>query len=182
MRKSAEADKHLKESERKMRQLNLLDKPSLQFGGSFDQRHRLRTLCSRKPIHLTLKSQKKFSLFKNREGIRRIIFKHAKKFGIKIYSWSIQKDHIHLAIQILSRETYRKWIRTVTGLIARLLGKGIWKFRPFTRVLSGFGRELRNLNNYIFRNEMEVFKIWKYDRDISLSELEKSTVGRIFML
>ncbi len=164
-----------------MKQLNLIGKPSLQFGGNFDQRHRLRTLCSRRPVHLTLKSQRKYSLFKNREEIRMIIFKQAKKFGIKVYSWSIQKDHIHLAIQILGRDAYKKWIRAVTGLIARLLGKGIWKFRPFTRVLSGFGRELRNLNNYIFRNEMEVFKIWKYDRSHSTEELAGRTRGRLFL-
>lgn len=165
-----------------MKQLSLIDKPSLQFGGSFDRRHRTRTLCSRKPIHLTLKSQKRFSLFKNREKVRKIIFKQAKKFGIKIYSWSIQKDHIHLAIQILNRDSYKKWIRATTGLIARLLGKGIWKFRPFTRVLSGSGRELKNLLNYIFRNELEVFKIWKYDRALSLGELQKNTIGRVFTL
>ncbi len=163
-----------------MKQLNLLDKPSLSFGGSFDQRHRLRTLCSKKPVHLTLKSQKRFSLFKSREKIRKIIFKQAKKLGIKIYSWSIQKDHIHLAIQILSREAYKKWIRAVTGLIARLLGKGVWKFRPFTRVLSGFGRELRNLNNYLFRNELEVFRIWQYDRKRSIDDLARSTKGQMF--
>ncbi len=164
-----------------MKQLNLLEKPSLQFGGGFDQRHCLRTLCSRKPIHLILKSQKKYSLFKNRDEIRRIIFKQAKKFGIKIYSWSIQKDHIHLAIQILNRDAYKKWIRAVTGLIARLLGKGIWKFRPFTRVLSGFGRELRNLLNYIFRNELEVFRVWDYNRELSLEDLAKNTRGRIIV-
>ncbi len=162
-----------------MKQLNLLEKPSLQFGGSFDQRHRTRTLCSRRPVHLTLKSQKRFSLFRSREEIRKIIFKQAKKFGIKIYSWSIQKDHIHLAIQVLNRDAYKKWIRAVTGLIARLLGKGIWKFRPFTRVLSGFGKELRNLNNYIFRNELEVFKIWSYDRDRSIDDLARSTKGKM---
>lgn len=162
-----------------MKQLNLLEKPPMQFGGSFDQRHKIRTLCSRRPIHLTLKSNKRYILFKSRDKIREIIFKQAKSVGIKVYAWSVQKDHIHLSIKIPNREAYKKWIRAMTGLIARLFGKGLWKFRPFTRILGSFGREFQILNNYIFRNELEIFKIWNYDRSLKVIDLANATQPQI---
>lgn len=158
-----------------MRQLSLLKKPSLQCGGSEKSPHILRTLSSKVPMHLILKTGKPISLFRNRDSIMKIVKKQAARFGIEIYTWGVEKTHIHMSLKISSRENYKKWIRATTGLIARFLGKGIWKFRPFTRVLSGFGKDFAALNDYIFRNEMEAFKIWRYDRSKSLHDLAKST-------
>ncbi|MAV91421.1 MAG: hypothetical protein CL676_08355 [Bdellovibrionaceae bacterium] len=144
-----------------MKQLNLMPKPSLECGGSLkNSRKQRRILCSKRPLHLVLKSKKK-SLFKSRDFIRRTLNRQGEKFNHRILTWSVQKDHIHILLRISDRQNYIKFIRAFTGLLARKLGRGIWKFRPFTRVLS-WGRETWNVNNYIFRNEMEVFKFWKY--------------------
>ena len=163
-----------------MRQLSLLKKPSLQCGGSPKAPHSLRTLSSKVPMHLILKTGKPISLFRERDRIMGVLKKQAKSFGIEIYTWGIEKNHIHLSLKISSRENYKKWIRATTGLIARILGKGLWSYRPFIRVLSGFGKDFAALNDYIFRNEMEAFKIWKYDRSKTIRELAKTTRTGIF--
>ncbi len=144
-----------------MTQLNLLPKPNLECGGSLkNTRKGKRTLSSKRPVHLVLKSSKS-TLFKNRDFIQKTMNRQAKTFNHRIYTWSIQKNHIHVLIRFHNRASYIKFIRSFTGLIARKLGRGLWKWRPFTKVLS-WGREMWNVNNYIFRNEMEVFEIWKY--------------------
>ncbi|MAQ37150.1 MAG: hypothetical protein CMO21_07985 [Thioclava sp.] len=146
-----------------MKQLNLIPQPSLEMGGSLNNtRNQKRVLSSQRPIHLVLKSNKNH-LFKNRDFIQRTIKKQTKNFRHQIQSMSIQKNHIHILIRIADRSSYIKYIRALTGLIARKLGKGMWKFRPFTKVLT-WGREIKNVNTYIFRNEMEVFQIWFYKR------------------
>ncbi|MAV92470.1 MAG: hypothetical protein CL676_13710 [Bdellovibrionaceae bacterium] len=145
-----------------MKQLRLIPKPKLSNGGSLQNtRQTQRILSHRKPIHLVLKSKKTHNLFRHRSGIQNLLINQAHKFNITLHTWSIQKDHVHISLKIPNRESYIKFIRAFTGLMARKLGKGLWTQRPFTRVLSGSQKDFWNLNNYIFRNEMEVFGIWK---------------------
>ncbi|MAV91468.1 MAG: hypothetical protein CL676_08595 [Bdellovibrionaceae bacterium] len=144
-----------------MKQLHLLPKPNLESGGSLlNTRHQKRTLCSKRPLHLVLKSNKN-TLFGNRNFIQKTLKKQSKTFNHQILSWSVQRNHIHILIRICDRSSYLKFIRAFTGLLARKLGRGLWKFRPFTKVLS-WGREIENVSSYIFQNEMEVCGIWDY--------------------
>tara|TARA_Y100001935_G_C17206022_1_gene457596 strand:- start:196 stop:726 length:531 start_codon:yes stop_codon:yes gene_type:complete len=144
-----------------MKQLQLLPKPKMECGGSLNNtRKQQRTLSSKKPLHLVLKANKN-TLFKNRDFIQRTMDRQANRFGHRVFTWSVQRNHIHILLRISKRENYNKFIRAFTGLMARKLGRGLWKLRPFTKILS-WGRESWNVNNYIFRNEMEVFQIWKY--------------------
>jgi REP element-mobilizing transposase RayT len=142
-----------------MKQLCLLAKPPVACGGSLNNtRHIKRTLSTKNPMHLVLKSKREI-LFKNKDKVGKLLMKQAKKFGIKSYGYSIQKDHIHFVLRIFNREDYIKFIRAFTGLLARLLGKGLFKFRPFTRI-AHWGRDLQNLRNYLFQNDMEVYGVW----------------------
>ncbi|HAG91553.1 MAG TPA: hypothetical protein DCL41_06760 [Bdellovibrionales bacterium] len=144
-----------------MKQLSLIPKPNLECGESLQNSGKQkRILSSRRPTHLVLKAHKN-TLFKHRNFIQQTLEKQAANFHHKLLTWSVQKDHIHLLIRFFDRLSYIKFIRALTGLIARKLGRGLWKFRPYTKVLS-WGRETWNVNNYIFRNELEVFKFWKY--------------------
>ncbi len=141
-----------------MKQTELIPAPSLYFGGALklDFKKHSRPLSSRLPVHLVLKAHSQYDLFKNKELIEEIITKQSQTFGIKIYGQSIQRDHIHLNLKIHSRDSYKKYVRSVTGLISRKLKvKGLWKFRPFTRVL-GWGKPFQTLQSYITQNEKEV--------------------------
>ncbi len=144
-----------------MRQLDLIPKPNLECGGSLQNtRKGKRILSSKRPIHLVLKAHKN-NLFRNRDFVQQTMENQARNFDHTVLTWSVQKNHIHILLRISSREMYVRFIRAFSGLVARKLGRGLWKVRPFTKVLS-WGRETWNVNNYIFKNEMEVFGIWSY--------------------
>jgi REP element-mobilizing transposase RayT len=141
-----------------MKQLNLLPQVRPYFGGALEMspRKSIRPLSLRNPTHLVLKAKLCFNLFKNKAHIQKIIMKQSKTFGVKVYGISIQRDHIHLNLKIFSRRMYKGFIRAVTGLIARKLkAKGIWKLRPFTRIVS-WGKDFQILKTYILQNELEV--------------------------
>lgn len=147
-----------------MTQLSFLEKPKKESGGSLQTkglRKSARVLDSRKPMHLVLKSNKSIVLFKYKKKLQNILRKQAKTFGVKIYSETVQSDHWHLFIKITNRRLYRGFIRSVTGLIARLLGKGIWDFAPYSRIVQ-WGRDFWNVKDYFLLNECEVSKIVPY--------------------
>lgn len=146
-----------------MKQLTLIEKPKTEFGGSFlkGRRKTQRILNSRKPIHLVLKTKKAFVIFKQKNKLQFILRKQAKTFGIKIYSESIQSDHWHICLQITNRRLYRGFIRSLTGLIARELGKGLWALRPYTRVVE-WGKDFLNVSDYILLNQCEISGIVPY--------------------
>ncbi len=143
-----------------MKQLSMLKKPTTEFGGSLETKGRRKTerpLDRNKPMHFVLKSNKAFVLFKNQVGLRKLLRKQAETFGIKIYSETIQRDHWHIVLRI----TNRGFIRALTGLIARLLGKGVWRLRPFSR-LAHWGKDLGQLSDYLLLNECEANGIVPY--------------------
>ena len=116
-----------------MKQLTLIKKPNAEFGGSLlkGRRKTERILNSRKPMHLVLKTKNTITLFNQKHKLKSILKKQAQTFGVKIYSESIQSDHWHICLKITHRQLYRGFIRALTGIIARLLGKGLWRLRPY---------------------------------------------------
>ncbi len=147
-----------------MKQLTLISKPDLACGGELNNtRQEKRVLSSRRPIHLVLKTRSSASLFKSRLVIKSLTSKYAKTFGIKVHASSVQRDHVHFVIKMASRRAYIGFIRTLTGQIARRFGRGLFELRPYTRI-GTWGREFRSLLDYLFRNDLEVFNIWRYQR------------------
>ncbi|MCB0356873.1 MAG: transposase [Bdellovibrionales bacterium] len=150
-----------------MKQLSLIDKPELQLGGSLSKgkRKSLRPLCSKRTLHLVLKSKKELLLNDplNRNTFQVYLWKYSQKFNVALYNWSIQKDHVHLQIKIPSRENYKSFIRSLTGQLTREWGKGIWQVTPYTRVLH-WGQDFENVKKYIFQNEAEVQGFTPYKR------------------
>ncbi len=60
----------------------------------------------------------------------------------------------NIMIKIPGTRDYRKFIRALTGILARKLGKNIWKMLPFTRVAS-WGKDFLNLKKYFHQNREE---------------------------
>ncbi len=146
-----------------MKQLTLIKKPNVEFGGSLlkGQRKTARILNSRKPMHFVLKTKNAFSLFKNKNKLQAVLRKQAKTFGVKIYSESIQCDHWHLCLKITHRRLYRGFIRSLTGIIARQLGKGLWGLCPYSRIVE-WGRDFLNVTDYLLLNHCEVTGLVPY--------------------
>ena len=127
------------------------------------KRKSARPLSTKKPIHLTLKIKASF-FNPSLRSFEKIIRAHANKYQIKIHELALNWTHVHFAIGIPSRRQYLAFIRTVTAEIVRALSKsqkknlkGLFKHRPYTRILSGWGREFRALIDYIVENQQEAW-------------------------
>lgn len=135
-------------------QKNLFRLPPPVHGGDLfpHQRKRQRPLARHRPIHFVLKGEREFGEYRGLvllEAERQI-----NKFGLRMLDNAVALDHLHLVITIPCRQAYSNFVRTLTGLLARKMGKGIWKDPPFTRV-ANWGRELAVLHEYLWRNRME---------------------------
>ena len=104
--------------------------------------------------------------------IHKIIKKYSLGFRVKIEQISIQGDHLHLLVRAQRRSKYQDFFRVVAGPIAQRFekeglihkkatgtpqiikpGTGLWKYRPFTRVVRGW-RAYRIVRDYIRMNEL----------------------------
>jgi hypothetical protein len=118
----------------------------------FGKRKGMRPLDKKKPMHLTLKAKK--PLRQELLGIEELMLRMGRRFGLHHIILVVAYDHIHTAIEIPSRKAYNAYIRAVTGLIARRLGKGLWDLLPMTRI-TFWGKPLDTLIQYIFMNDAE---------------------------
>jgi REP element-mobilizing transposase RayT len=133
--------------------MNFFKPAERESGGSLSlqgKRKTARALDCRKPLHFVLKSKKSVNLYSHRVLLRRLLFLYAKRFGVKVYKESVQKDHLHFCIKITNRQLYRGFIRSLTGVISQKLGQGLWILKPYSRVLT-WGREFLNILDYILR-------------------------------
>ncbi len=127
-----------------------------------------RPISVKHSMHLVLRSSKAKGLWSflkpaNKLRIKSILVKFSQKFGVSIISLAIVGNHIHLQIKLSHRQTYKPFIRAVTAAIAiavtgvcrwRPSSEKFWDLRPFTRIIESF-RELMNLGNYIYLNQLE---------------------------
>ncbi len=140
------------------RQISFFKAIEKESGGSLTvkgKRKTARILDRRKPLHFVLKSKKIVNLYFHRILLRKFLFLYAKKFGIKVYKESVQKDHFHFCIKITNRQLYRAFIRALTGSIAQKLGKGLWVLLPYSRVVT-WGWDFLGVLDYILLNDCEV--------------------------
>ena len=100
------------------------------------------------------------------DRIRQTIERQAKACGVNIYRYSNNGNHLHLVIKLHSIALYRDFIRSVTGIIARIVLKAekasgtlkptekFWQARPFTRVAL-WGKDYARLAKYLLLNNLE---------------------------
>jgi REP element-mobilizing transposase RayT len=146
------------------RQMSFFKPEPKEFGGTLlakGKRKTARVLDCRKPLHLVLKSKQTGNLYSHRVLIRKLLYLYAKRFGVKVYKESVQKDHFHFCIKITNRPLYRSFIRALTGVISQHLGKGLWILTPYSRIVA-WGRDFMNVLDYILLNDCEVSKIVPY--------------------
>ena len=150
------------------------------FGGSLLKNSHAkskRPLDSKQPTHLVLRSSqatgKKSFLYSGRE-VQSIILRHARKQGVRIKQIANGGNHLHLIVQTpRQRALYAAFVRGLTGELARFVTgarKGaarirdrianskkarFWDQKPFTRILSSWGKEYGELKNYLRINNCE---------------------------
>lgn len=167
---------------RKSEQLSFLKAQSKIHGGatcSGNPREK-RPLSTKLPIHLVLKSrravgERSFLRKKTVDKIKSLIDRHASANGVKVYRYANAGNHLHLVVRITNRDRFSRFLRVVSGLIARLVlnaQKGeaklsakskFWDARPFTRV-ADWGRSYKRLCDYLTLNTFEALGFIKHSR------------------
>jgi REP element-mobilizing transposase RayT len=135
-----------------------------------------RPLSTKDPLHLVLKIHRE-SLGRGSlrspqrmKLISQLVQKYSRKFFVKIEQITIQGDHLHLLIRTSRRSFYQHFFRVLAGQISQQFSKqklvtdtpadaaaqarGLWKHRPFSRVIKGW-RSYKIVRDYIQLNEQE---------------------------
>jgi REP element-mobilizing transposase RayT len=126
-----------------------------------------RPIDPRKPLHLVFRAERAkgaWSLrrFKHIEHIKKLTYFLAKRNQIKIIEYANGGNHLHLFILAKDRNGFKKFTRTLTGLVARLVtgakkGNAVGKFWDtlfFSRVVE-WGRDYFATKDYVIQNERE---------------------------
>jgi REP element-mobilizing transposase RayT len=103
------------------------------------------------------------SFLRKRRQIEELIRKVGRSKGVKVYRLANAGNHLHMIVLPRSRPAYQAFIRTLSGLIARITlgvergkaqGKKFWDALPFTRILE-WGRDYRTTCDYLLQNTLE---------------------------
>jgi hypothetical protein len=188
----------------KMKQIKLLKDEPKAYGGELLKTRKGRSgprpIDTRNTIHLVLRSSKavkewSFRLPRNEKKIGEIIYKFAKKYGVKIILIANVGSHLHFQIKLSNRWAYKPFIRAITSAIAmavtgmnrwtrkknssaanenlsREKKLKFWDYRPFTRVIQSF-RALINLRDYIQINQLEGFGLQRPEARFILEKLTR---------
>lgn len=131
-----------------------------------------RPLDPRKPLHLTLRSERArggWSMLRPAHAgrIKYMIYLRAEMYGVKVLKYANSGNHLHILLKTRTSIGFKRFLRTITGLIARLItgaAKGrprgkFWDELAYTRVVN-WGRDLFHTHFYVVMNEMEASGIW----------------------
>ena len=158
------------------------------FGGSLLKGNpkTKRPLSTKEAVHLVLKSKQAIgpnSMLQKRNAqiIEKLIRQTAKDCFISIYYYVNVGNHLHMVIRLKDVLLYSKFIRAITGLIARHvmqkergcglkfvpenfrkdldavkqeLAESFWIARPFTRLIA-WGRDYQAIKKYMDRNKAQ---------------------------
>jgi REP element-mobilizing transposase RayT len=133
-----------------------------------------RPFDQRRPIHLTLRSERArgdLSMLKVRraEAIDRLVKRLAAENRIKIYQYANSGNHLHLLLHAKDHRGFKRFLRTLGALVARLVtgakkgnptGK-FWTALAWTRIVN-WGRHLFNEGYYVIQNELEAEGLVSY--------------------
>lgn len=117
--------------------------------------HREREMVNRRtPLHVNFKYRTTIRNKTSLKLLKRAIV-NARRFGLRVLHYSMQKNHIHLIIEADSNPVLTKGMRSLTITMAKGLKQGrIQVQRYHLHVLKSL-RETRNAVNYVLFNEQK---------------------------
>jgi REP element-mobilizing transposase RayT len=124
-----------------------------------------RPVSTRDAMHIVLRSslaKGKYSMLEKSRADRidKLIRTNAKKFGVKIYQYANVGNHLHLLVLVGHRKFFTKFLKAVSGIIARLvLGaqRGaarkvkFWDQRPWSRIVK-WKKDFNGAKKYVIQN------------------------------
>jgi REP element-mobilizing transposase RayT len=147
---------------------------------SLNKRKSFRPIDPKQALHVVLRSSKargELSLLhpKHCNSIHRFVQKSARRWGIRVYRFANVGNHIHLLIQVPTREAWKRFAKELSGGIAQIVTgaqkgsslarskdnaipesakRGFWDHLLFTRIVS-FGRDFTQMGRYLIKNLFE---------------------------
>lgn len=155
----------------------LLEKSNIKhFGGAYLKNSHAksrRPISTKRSLHLVLRSSMAkgpLSLLRRDSEIKKIINRQSQKHGVKVYRFANGGNHLHIIVLPNSRLAFNSFIRSISGLIARLVlnverGRAkklrLWDNRPYTRLIE-WGREYKSVCAYLLQNTLEAMGFVPY--------------------
>lgn len=108
------------------------------------------------------KAKGRYGLRGKRLEIKKIVETAAARGKLTIHEFANVGNHLHLLISFKSRASFQRFLKEVTGLVARVVtgarkGKPFgrfWDELAFSRVITRL-KDLRNVLDYVFMNRIE---------------------------
>lgn len=154
-----------------------------EFGGSrlTGRRKIARPFIHKNPLKIVLKADSARSphLTAYRSEIHWLFKNFSQMFIVKIYEVAICNGHIHFVGLFSTKEVYTKFIKALTGTIARKF-KIKFKLRPWSRILN-WGRSFKIALNYVLQNHLESIGVIPYQprsKDLRASRQLLREVGK----
>jgi REP element-mobilizing transposase RayT len=148
------------------------------------KRKTFRPIDTKQALHVILRSSKakgQLSMLHPRHcnGIEKFVQKTAKRWGVRLYRYANVGNHLHLLIQVPTREAWKRFSKELSGGIAQIVTqaqkgsalirskdsatpesakRGFWDHLIYTRIVN-FGRDFNGVCRYIIKNLFEAMGV-----------------------
>jgi REP element-mobilizing transposase RayT len=126
-----------------------------------------RPVCTRRPMHVVLRSERArgaWSLRKHESRINEALRACARRSGTRVYEFANVGSHLHLLLRARRRDGFQAFLRAFAGMAARIVtgarrgrpcgGGPFWTTLAWSRIVA-WGRDYRGVRHYVFRNQIE---------------------------
>lgn len=141
------------------------------FGGSLLKKSNAkekRPISTKHAMHIVLRSShahghRSFLKRTHSRAIDKILKGQARRWGIRLYRYENVGNHLHILLKTGHRKWLQGYLRSITGLIARMIlgaQRGhaklirFWDGRPFSRIVA-WGKAYMALHRYFDKNQLE---------------------------
>jgi REP element-mobilizing transposase RayT len=143
--------------------------PRSKHGGGLHQGHRklARPIDTRRPLHLVFRSERaqggwSLNRLKHAEKIENLLKNLGRRHHVQIMQYANAGNHLHMVVRAKDREGFKRFTKTLTGLVARMVtgakkGKPVGKFWDslfFSRIVE-WGKALVHARDYVLQNMLE---------------------------
>lgn len=139
---------------------------------------------------------------KHCNSIERFVQKTAKRWGVRLYRYANVGNHLHLLVQVPTREAWKRFSKELSGGIAQIVTgaqkgaaltrnknkdvpesakRGFWDHLIYTRIVS-LGRDFKGVCRYFIKNLFEaagvpVKKLFEQGQRLLVIEKDGSLSG-----
>jgi hypothetical protein len=144
------------------------------FGGSMIRSHakKKRAISTKHDIHIVLKSShaiggRSFLHPRHNKKVNAVVRKQASRQGVHLKDFANNGNHLHLRVRVSHRIYLQRFLRTICGLLPRIvcgcqkkkpLGFRFWDGLPFTRIIAAGRRTFVYIRRYFEKNRRQAQK------------------------